>query len=102
MTEKERIIEVFKMLDNENLCWPNWFCNERVLGEFVRETHGSDANLERDAGYVDGGRIRVVGGNQRFRLVTFIRPAERGGWQATERLLIPEAENDSGEQPPDA
>ena len=71
MTEKERIIEVFKMLDGENLRWLNWFCNETGLGEFVKETLGTDAYIERDAGYVDGGRIRVAGSNQHFRLVTF-------------------------------
>jgi hypothetical protein len=90
MTKSERMIEVFNRLDHNGLCWPNWLCNETALAEFVRKTLGSGADLE--AGFADGGRIRVAGSNQHFRLVMFIRPAEQGGWEATERLLIPEKE----------
>jgi hypothetical protein len=97
MTTNELMTEVFNKLDHDGcLRWPNWFCNEAALDEFVREALGTGAYLKKDAGYADGGFIEVAGSSQRFRLIVFVQPVERGAWQATQRLLIPEEGQEAG------
>jgi hypothetical protein len=74
------------------LAWPTWFCDETTLRKHIDEKLGLAADLDTDAGFAGGECISVAGSNRRFQLVLFVRPAGRGGWQATDRLLIPETD----------
>jgi len=87
MIDKEHMAELVGTLN-----WPNWFCDETTLRKHIEEKLGLAADLDTEAGFAGGEYISVAGSNRRFRLVLFVRPAGQDGWQATDRLLIPETD----------
>ena len=69
--------------------WPSWFADEAALQKYVEERLGVDAYLDTEKGWASSGLVSVFGGDQQFRVGIFVRPADDGGWQATDRMLVP-------------
>jgi hypothetical protein len=68
--------------------WPSWFADEAALQKHVEARLGVDAYLDTQKGWASGGLISMFGSEQRFRIAIFVRPAEHGGWQSTDRMLV--------------
>jgi len=69
--------------------WPSWFADQAVLRKHVEDRLGGDAYLDTDKGWASGGLVSVAGSEHQFRVVIFVQAAEHGGWQATDRMLVP-------------
>ena len=55
----------------------------------IERTLGRSAYLNSEGGYACGGRVLVVNSEAEYRLVIFVRRSEGGGWDASERVLLP-------------
>ncbi len=73
----------------ENDSWPNWYCDEEFMRVCIERTLGKSAYLHSEGGYECGGRVQVFNSGVEYRLVIFVRRSEDGGWDASERVLLP-------------
>jgi len=83
-----RLTDLVAKYRQENRRWPNWYCNkEAMLGDMTNAIAQFAVNVE--SGYVDGGFVRVIGTDEVYRLLILVKASESGGWETSERILIP-------------
>jgi len=72
-----------------NTLWPHWYCNDEVMRTCIEKQLGENAYLNMVKGYADGGCVRLAGSETEDRLVVFVRKCDGGGWDASDRTIVP-------------
>ena len=89
MEKEEHMIEMRRIVESNRFGWPNWFSGESTLRTHIDMRLGHGALVEIESGYATTVAFPVVGSDQQFLLCIFFRP-DHDGWQATERVLVPD------------